>query len=182
MKAFTAAFILFPSLALAGQSNSTWLSALKPFYAKEPDLCLDVPDWPATVRSAQPSWASGRLLALADAGLAKATRQGNTIVFSLYAAGRKSQNAEGDLCYGRFQVEKIIRTESEEKNTTTVYFTYRIKDVKPWAYQPGVRTAFSELDNLIAGSDRQVWRAVFSSKKGGFRQLTDYPTPDDLDY
>lgn len=182
MKAFTAVLILFPSLALPGQSDSDWLYDLEQFYTKESVLCLGVPDWPTTVRSAQPSWASGRLLALADAGLAKATRQGKTIVFSLTAAGRKSQNVAGDLCYGRFQVKKIIRTESEEKNSTIVYFTYRIKDVKPWTYQSGVRTAFSELDNLIAGSDSKVWRALFSAKNGGSQELTGYPTSDELDY
>lgn len=182
MKCLAAVCLVFPCTVFAVASEGDYITALNRYYSKQPDLCIGMPEWPVTLIKLKPSWESGRLLALMDAGLTEARIKGTSRVFNLTSEGRASQGKGGDLCYGRFYASKIISNSPAGTNLIEVCFTYKIKNAKNWAYNHELRMAFSELDNIVGGAESVLWCGNFSEKENKSVRLLSFPVQKTLYY
>ncbi|MFT8211897.1 MAG: hypothetical protein ACMZI0_17390 [Symbiopectobacterium sp.] len=79
------------------------------------------------------------------------------------------------------ELDQIINIESIAQGMSAVYFTYRLTQLAPWASNASLRFAFSEADNLIAGSTKTRYSATFRITKQGKLMLHSPPTPVELD-
>lgn len=177
-------FLLFASQVQTVEATTDiYLSTLRQFYAEMPALCLGVPPFPVPVKAVHSVWERGRLLALVDAGLAEIKQQRQVKYFSLTPTGQASQHHNLDLCYGRFDVHRIIETvATDNNNITIVYFTYHLVQLREWAKHPAMRLAFTEMDNLVNGDKKMLYRATLLTGEKGQLKLLDLPQPDGLEY
>ena len=166
----------------AASDEKLFLNALRGFYKNEPPKCLGMPEWPLIVQSSLSAWEKGRILALSDAGLIRKTRSGNKIVYVLTREGLHSQHKKKDICYGHIEPVRIIQISEPAKGNLEAYFTYRISGLKSWATLPGIRMAFSELDNQIYGTNHLIYHASFRKNGDNIIGPLGYPSPDSLDY
>ncbi|MGL9751655.1 MAG: hypothetical protein ACR5LC_11990 [Symbiopectobacterium sp.] len=120
--------------------------------------------------------------ALVDAGLARETRQGENIVYELTPEAEPMWRTADDLCFGRMELDRIITIEPVAQEMNAVYFTYRLTQLAPWASNASLRFAFSEADNLIAGSTKTRYSATFRITKQGKLMLHSPPIPVELDF
>ncbi len=173
---------LFPSSLWAQPTNSDYQRALRDYFSVEPAHCLGVKQWPVYSHAQDAPWITGRMQALVDAGLAWETRQGENIVYQLTPEAEPMWRTAGDLCFGRMKLNSIITIEPVAQGIKAVYFTYRLTQLAPWANNASLRFAFSEADNLIAGSTKTRYSATFRITKQGKLMLHSPPIPIELDF
>ncbi|MBG6244057.1 carbapenem biosynthesis protein CpmH [Candidatus Symbiopectobacterium sp. 'North America'] len=171
---------LFPSSLWAQPTNSDYQRALRDYFAAEPAHCLGVKQWPVYSNAQDAPWITGRMQALVDAGLARETRQGENIVYEPEA--EPMWCTADDLCFGRMELDRIITIEPVAQGMNAVYFTYRLTQLALWASNASLRFAFSEADNLIAGSTKTRYSATFRITKQGKLMLHSPPIPVELDF
>lgn len=173
---------LLPDSVWAQPTSNDYQRALRNYFAAEPPHCLGVKQWPVYSHAQDAPWITGRMQALVDAGLALETRQGENIVYQLTPEAQQAWRTAGDLCFGRMELAQVINIEPVAEGMSAVYFTYRLTQVAPWANNASLRFAFSEADNLIAGSSKTRYSATFRITKQGKLMLHSPPIPVELDF
>ncbi|WP_252120348.1 carbapenem biosynthesis protein CpmH [Symbiopectobacterium purcellii] len=173
---------LFPGSLWAQPTNADYQRALRDYFAAEPAHCLGVKQWPVYSHAQDAPWITGRMQALVDAGLARETRQGENIVYQLTPQAEQAWRTAGDLCFGRMELDHILTIEPVAQGMNAVYFTYRLTQLAPWASNASLRFAFSEMNNLIAGSTKMRYSATFRITKQSKLMLHSPPIPVELDF
>lgn len=132
-----------------------------------------------------------RIEALERAGLVRATgadegRWGKPVRYELTEAGTQSyrefpagrldpRKPAGGFCYGTPEVDSIIRyTEPAEGAghvQTEVTYTYRLRDVPPWASNPELRRLAPEIEREVAMPTPREARSILVQESDGWRVL-----------
>lgn len=173
---------LLPDSVWAQPTSSDYQQALRDYFAAEPAHCLGVKQWPVYSHAQDAPWITGRMQALVDAGLARETRQGENIVYQLTPEAEQAWRTTGDLCFARMELDHISMIEPVAQGMNAVYFTYRLTQLAPWTSNASLRFAFSDVDNLIAGSSKTRYSATFRITKRGKLMLHSPPIPVELDF
>ncbi|TCK34662.1 hypothetical protein B0G84_6620 [Paraburkholderia sp. BL8N3] len=173
-----------------GEANRENLTAaVSQFLDAHGDMCVGKVNWPIdiTKEEAQAHTPNSmQLPALKKVGLVEQKQVSDTTMrFSLTDEGRKyylhkpmpsvasdgtMRMHEGDLCYGKLHVDKVIgwepvRTENGAQRTVVTY-TYTI-DAAPWTRNPDVQQMFPVVAMVVkSGGMLQLKQVVVLTKDG----------------
>jgi hypothetical protein len=174
---YVAAGLLLSVLAGCGggkdASRQNFSTAVTDYLDAHGDMCIDRSRWPIDVAAAQlHTRASEQLTALQDAGLVSAAPPAaggapSSIRFELTASGKRYyrdkkmislasdgtlHTRDGDLCYGKLRLDKIIGWEAPRNERgvlrTVVTYTYAI-EAAPWARNPAVQRMFPTVAMIV---------------------------------
>ncbi|XTZ37437.1 carbapenem biosynthesis protein CpmH [Salmonella enterica] len=168
--------------AWAQESSQQYHQLLQRFFDQQPPLCLGIKAWPIHIQASASNWETGRILALADAGLVIKTNRGVEDIYRLSPQMQKKWALHGDLCYASMAVSRIVKIGKTAGNLTTVVFTYHLASLEKWATHPSLRFAFSDMDFLLSGVNKARYIATFKSVNGQPAEIIAYPVPEELEY
>ncbi|MCW8208003.1 hypothetical protein D8B24_13310 [Verminephrobacter aporrectodeae subsp. tuberculatae] len=87
--------------------------------------------------------------------------------YALTDAGKKFYRKQGgDICYGNFALDKIVKWTEPSKWTggdyqkTCVTYQYKIDDLAGWAKKPEIQTAFPDVGKIIERAEKRKYARV----------------------
>ncbi|MBS0847422.1 CpmK protein [Citrobacter sp. JGM124] len=161
--------------------TSAYVNLIQQALDKQPPLCLGEITWPLPEQH-ESTWVYAKMAALSDAGLIMMVRGSHNKQWVLTDKGKKEFKKKGDFCYGKMRVNHIDEITHNKDGTVSVVFDYRIDDIPLWAKTPAIRSAYSTLDNLVAGIKNTRYQANFILNKAGNRIIIGEPYQLDLFY
>lgn len=172
--------LLFAGFTFAGQTDF-YLTELQHKFVENSELCLDEHKWPQLSSSQSEPWMISRLNALATVGLITATIKPEGVEYTLTEKGRDAWQDREDFCYGALRISKVTAIEFQENGINTVYFYYGVTDMPDWARDKSIRYAYSEVDTVIRGMNKEVIQVDVRENPDGTLELLNYPTPASID-
>ncbi len=191
-------------------NEKNFSEALNSYLAKRGQICLGIPTtWPVDLNEAERRSGMGRaaeMAALEKAGLVRSreteteytpplssrpvktkvlryelTDSGKTFFRErdrLALAGNKQ--VQGDLCYGRQALDKIVKWEGPttvgDSKEASVFYTYKIDNLAEWAKNPDIQRVFPGVVSTIDGATRTTLnQAVTLTNEGWVVRGLDTP-------
>ncbi|MBA5808768.1 hypothetical protein F9883_12870 [Morganella morganii] len=172
--------LLFASFTLAGQTD-VYLNELQLKFTENSELCLDEHKWPQFSSSQSEPWMISRLNALASVGFIRATIKSSGVEYQLTEKGQEAWLPHEDFCYGALRISKIKAIEPQSDGISTVYFYYGVTGMPDWARDKNIRHAYSEVDTILRGMNKEVIQVDVRENPDGTLELLNYPTPASID-
>ncbi|OAT37416.1 hypothetical protein [Proteus myxofaciens] len=160
-----------------GKKVDEYKTALQAFFNSDYLLCLGEGKWPVYSNENDAPWVLERMHALMKAGLIEQTENGDEWVFNLSEKGRKAWQPYQDFCYGHLFISQIKEIQPIDSGKSKIYFYYGVKDIPNWANNAEIQSAFSELDIVLNGINRELYQLKVEKLPDNHFKVLSYPVP-----
>lgn len=174
--------LLLSSFSWADEENDSqkvdeYKIALEAFFNSDYLLCLGEGKWPVYSNEDDAPWVLERMHALVEAGLIEQTANGEEWVFNLSEKGRTAWLPYQDFCYGHLFISQIKEIQPIGSGKSKIYFYYGVKGIPSWATNEEIQSAFSELDIVINGINRELYQLNIEKMPDNHFKVLSYPVP-----
>jgi hypothetical protein len=77
------------------------------------------------------------------------------------------------MCFGDMRVDKVRRWDAQADQGFTVFYTYRLENVAPWATVPSVMQAMPKLAIWINGAQKTERKSFVKKTASGLEAVAD---------